>query len=333
LSANDAVFWLLEQQDLGYLKFDRIVMASRRGQLRKARGKVGEHRLQYIIQENAETQVRAHGSIAIDWLIPRFCEEIEAAYGGRSLNWQDIWNPRTVDTQKHLADSVKEATEQPNLPWRSVMMALSSVREYIFLHLEAEDKIRFFKTFCTLFFSYQAPMPIVSAQHLLRAMKRGMLKVEAGVSDIARSGTDDRKYCLTFLTGEDGRSLLMHGLEGNGLPSGANKHQLEVDYLIEAVGQTRDIQHFQNPYPPLFEANLLQAHQWAGIRVDPESLQPIKGNGERWENVYHLGINNQGGVLICTNAPNNIRDGERIGLRMISRWVEQQNSRRGRPAM
>jgi hypothetical protein len=66
LSANDAVFWLLEQQDLGYLKFDRIVMASRRGQLRKARGKVGEHRLQYVIQENAETQVRAHGSIAID---------------------------------------------------------------------------------------------------------------------------------------------------------------------------------------------------------------------------------------------------------------------------
>jgi hypothetical protein len=122
----------------------------------------------------------------------------------------------------------------------------------------------------------------------------------------------------------------MHGLEGNGLPCRAKRHQPEADYLIEAVGQTRDVQHFQKPYPSLFKAKLQQAHQWAGIRVDPERFQPIKGGEERWENVYQLGINNQGDVLISTNAPNNIRDGERIGLKMINRWVEQRNSLRGR---
>lgn len=145
LSSNDAVFWLLEQRELGLLTLDQIVMVSRRGQLRKTRGKGGEYRLQYLTREILETQVRASGSLALEWVLPLVRKEMEGAYSGKSLDWQDIWNPRTADIQKHLAQSIKEATREQAIPWRSVMMELGNVRQYIFEHLVDEDKQRFFK--------------------------------------------------------------------------------------------------------------------------------------------------------------------------------------------
>ncbi|KAF7542849.1 hypothetical protein G7Z17_g11223 [Cylindrodendrum hubeiense] len=327
LSANDATLWLLEQQELGNLTFDQIVMVSRRGQLRKTRVKTAEYRLQYLTQDILETRVRAHGSIAISWLLPLLRNEMEAAYGGKSLNWQDIWNPRTSDIQSHLAESIREVTSERVSPWRSVLLAFADVRQYVFEHLVDTDKRRYFEELYTLYHSYQAPMPIISAQRLWEAMDSGLLKVEAGLIDIVPSSTAG-KYCLTFLAGEDGRPVLTHGCKDSKLPSGARKHDLEADYLIEAIGQARGAQHFNKPYPHLFDAQILQAHQWGGIHVNPETRQPIKANGQRWENVWQLGINNQGDVLTSTNAPNNIADGLLIGLSMVNQWEEKQKLQR-----
>ncbi|KAH6986872.1 FAD-NAD(P)-binding-domain-containing protein [Ilyonectria destructans] len=327
LSANDAVMWLREQRELGSLTFDQIIMVSRRGQLRKTRVKTAAYRLQYLTQDILETRVRATGSITFDWLLPLVRNEMEAAYGGKPLNWKDIWNPRTADIQKQLAQSIKETASEQAIPWRSVILALAEVRQYIFEHLGDEEKRRYFRELCTLYHSYQAPMPAISAERLWKSMDSGLVKVEAGVSDISLNETTG-KYCLTFLTGEDGRPVLVHEFEEGSLPTGAREHQLEVDYLIEAIGQTRDVKHFQAPYSHLLDAKFLRAHRWGGLHVDPESRQPIKADGRRWENVWQLGINSQGDVLISNNAPNNIADGLRIGLWMVNRWEEQQKSQR-----
>ncbi|KAI5460186.1 FAD-NAD(P)-binding-domain-containing protein [Mariannaea sp. PMI_226] len=325
LSANDAVMWLLEQRELGNLTFDQIVMASRRGQLRKTRVKTSKYKLQYLTPDILKSRVRTHGCLSLDWLIPLVRNEIEASYGGSLMNWHDIWNPRTSDVQRNLAQSIKEAASEKAIPWRSVILALADVRQYIFEHLTDEDKRRYFGELCTLYHSYQAPMPTISAKRLWEAMENGLLKVEAGLSNISLDKTTG-KYSLTFLTGEDGRPVLVHGRDENDLPSNAMKHQLEADFLIEATGQTRDVHHFQKPYPQLFDKKLLRPHNWGGIHVDPDSRQPIKANGRRWNKVWQLGINNQGDVLISNNAPNNIADGLRIGLCMVNRWNEEQKS-------
>ncbi|KAJ3547032.1 hypothetical protein NM208_g1711 [Fusarium decemcellulare] len=325
LSGNDAVLWLLEQRELGLIDYDEILMVSRRGLLRKTRVKVGVYQLQFLTPEILEAQVKVNGHISLEWLLPQIRQEMEAAYGGKKLDWQDIWNPRTADIGKHLEKSIKESASGQVVPWRSVMIALVNVRQYIFEHMVDEDKLRFFRELASLFYTYQAPMPAFSAIRLHEAIQSGMLKPEAGLSDIALDDMSG-KYTLTFWTGKDGRPVLTHGLESH-LPVDATKRQIKVDYLIDAMGQTRNFQNLQSPYPELFNAKLLRAYQWGGIQIDPRSRQPIKGDGQLWENVWQLGINSLGDLLIPVNAPNSIADGLDIGRRMAQELDKQQSSR------
>ncbi|KAF5005270.1 hypothetical protein FDECE_8256 [Fusarium decemcellulare] len=325
LSGNDAVLWLLEQRELGLIDFDEIIMVSRRGQLRKTRVKIGTYSLQFLTPEILEAQVKVDGHISLEWLLPQIRKEMEAAYGGKKLDWEDIWNPRTTDLAKHLEQSIKESASGQVVPWRSVMIALASVRQYIFEHMVDEDKRRFFRELASLLYSYQAPMPASSAIRLHEAIQSGVLKPEAGLSGIALNDTTG-KYTLTFWTSKDGRPVLTYGLE-NHLLVDTTKSQIEVDFLIDAMGQTRNFQHLQSPYPQLFNAQLLKAYQWGGIQIDPRSRQPIKADGQLWNNVWQLGINSLGDLLISINAPNNIADGLDIGRRMVKELDKQQDSR------
>ncbi|SPJ79508.1 uncharacterized protein FTOL_07899 [Fusarium torulosum] len=322
LSGNDAVLWLLEQRELGLVAFDEILMVSRRGQLRKTRAKVAALELKFVTQELLEARVQKIGHISLEWLLPRIRNEMEAAYGGKEMDWVDIWNPRTADMEKHLKQSIRESTSGQISPWRSVLNAFAEVRQYIFEHMLDDDKLRFFRELASLFYSYQAPMPTVSAVRLHEAMKSGALKLQAGLTGIDLDEASG-KYKLTFWADKDGRPFLTHGGEQK-VPVKATRSQVEVDYLIDAMGQTRNFQHLQKPYPQLLAAGHLRAYRWGGIQVDPKSRQLIKADGSHWENVWQLGINSLGDVLISINAPNNIADGLVIGRLMFKQLNKHQ---------
>ncbi|KAI6749362.1 hypothetical protein HG530_015201 [Fusarium avenaceum] len=322
LSGNDAVLWLLEQRELGLVAFDEILMVSRRGQLRKTRAKVAALELKFVTQELLEARVQATGHISLDWLLPRIRNEMEAAYGGKEMDWVDIWNPRTSDMEKHLKQSIRESTSGQVSPWRSVLNAFADVRQYIFEHMLDDDKQKFFRELASLFYSYQAPMPTVSAVRLHEAIKSGALKLQAGLTGIEVDEAKD-KYNLTFWADKDGRPVLTHGREHK-VPANATRSQVEVDYLIDAMGQTRNFQHLKQPYPQLLAAGHLRAYKWGGIQVDPKSRQLIKADGSHWDNVWQLGINSLGDVLISINAPNNIADGLDIGRLMVKQLNKRQ---------
>ncbi|KAF4965711.1 hypothetical protein FSARC_6494 [Fusarium sarcochroum] len=243
-------------QVLGFINVDEILMVSRRGQLRKPRTEIGAYQLQFLAQELLEAQVRADGRISLDWLLPQIRQEMEAAYGGKKVDWEDVWNPRTADIGKHLEQSIQEVASGQVSPWRPV------------------------------------------------------LKPEAGLSDIALD-EDTGKYTLNFWTGKDGRPVLTHGLE-HSFPTDATTRQIVL----------------QKPYPQLVNAKFIRAYPQVGIQVDPSSRQLIKADGQRWDNVWQLGINSLGDILTSINAPNSIDDGLDIGRRMVRKLDEHQ--RRGR---
>ncbi|SCO91254.1 uncharacterized protein FRV6_15382 [Fusarium oxysporum] len=145
-------------------------------------------------------------------------------------------------------------------------------------------------------------MPTFSVVRLHKAIKSGVLKPEASLSSINLNNATGN-YNLTFRTDKDGLPVLTHDRE----------HQ----------GQTRNFQHLQKPYPQPFKAKSLRAYQWGGIQVDPISRQLIEADGQRWDNIWQLGINRLGDILISINAPN-IADGLDIGRRMVKQLYNHQ---------
>ncbi|KAF5671666.1 hydroxyacylglutathione hydrolase [Fusarium heterosporum] len=322
MSGNDAILWLLEQRELGLINFDEILMVSRRGLLRKTRTRIGDFQFKFLTMDSLEARVQAHGHVSLDWLLPQVRNEMESAYGVDTLDWEDIWNPRTADIGKHLEQSIRESTSGQVSPWRSVMNAFATVRQYIYEHMPDDDKLRFFQELASLFYSYQAPMPTVSAIRIHDAIKSGILKPEAGLSNIELDEVTGN-YTLTFCTGKDGRPVLTHGRD-HVVTEIATKRLVEVDYLIDAMGQTRNFQHLRNPYPQLFAAKLLRAYPWGGIQIDPNSRQLIKANGQRCDNVWQLGINSLGDIFITVNAPRGVADGLEIGRGMVKQLNNRQ---------
>jgi hypothetical protein len=149
---------------------------------------------------------------------------MEAVYG-HPVPWAEITSPSLPPIETLQRDLEKaEDGDGPHgeLLWQTVLHQSFSMAREAYLHLPADDKMRFEKQHSTLFFSYAAPMPPVVAGKLLALMKSGIVQV-------IKLG---EAYSLLKDTGGKGHEILYPGPHGGTIRDG-------YDYLVDAIGQER----------------------------------------------------------------------------------------------
>jgi len=236
LSAVDAVLTLTSEGEFfrapsGELEYRcpspprKIALCSRKGILPKVRGKMGHYKNRFLTQGNVQRLLKNRGEEpALEGLFRLLCLDLEAVYG-HPVPWAEVTSPSLPPIETLQGDLEKAEVgdgPQGELLWQTVLHQSFSMAREAYLHLPADDKMRFEKQHSTLFFSYAAPMPPVVAGKLLALMKSGIVQV-------IKLG---EAYSLLKDTAGKGYEILYPGPHGGTIRDG-------YDYLVDAIGQER----------------------------------------------------------------------------------------------
>ncbi len=327
LSAVDAVLTLTSEGEFfrapsGELEYRcpspprKIALCSRKGILPKVRGKMGGYKNRFLTQGNVQRLLNNRGEEpALEGLFRLLRLDLEAVYG-HPVPWAEVTSPSLppIETlQRDLEKAEDGDGPQGELLWQTVLHQSFLMAREVYLHLTADDKMRFEKQHSTLFFSYAAPMPPVVAGKLLALMKSGIVQV-------IKLG---EAYSLLKDTAGKGYEILYRGPHGGTIRDG-------YDYLVDAIGQERSFA--KNPSelarnllrsgvvqierPPMRPRDIPPGDTKAGgkensydsgsLWIDPETHQVLrmKADGSMTPSrcLYAAGIMTRGQILDASTA-------------------------------
>lgn len=284
LSAVDAVLTLTSEGEFfrapsGELAYRcpspprTVALCSRKGILPKVRGKMGHYKNRFLTQGNVERLLKTCvEEPALEGLFRLLRLDLEAVYG-HPIPCSEIMSP-ALPPIENLERDLKKAEEgdgpQGELLWQTVLHQSFFMAREVYLHLPADDKMRFEKQHSTLFFSYAAPIPPVVAEKLLALLKSGTVQ-------ISKLG---EAYSILKDAAGMGYEILFRGQQGETRRDG-------YDYLVDARGQERSFA--KNPSE--LAGNSLRSGlvHLERLRLGTRNAPRRAGEIEKGETVYHSG--------------------------------------------
>jgi len=299
-----------------------IVLCSRSGILPKVRGKMGEYRNRFLTPMNLRALVEDRDPPpALETLFRLLCLDLDAAYGHAEAYAQAI--KPSLPPVNILEQDLRRAKEgdgpHGELLWQTVLHQSFSMAREVYVHLSAEEKMRFEKQYSTLFFAYAAPMPPLIAEKLLALMKSGIVQV-------IKLGKDYR-----ILKSDAGKGYEIHYKGPHG-----ERARACYDYLVDGRGQSRSF----TTNPSELARNLLRSgtvqverlktlprgsgetprdvnlSDSGGLWIDPETHQALRtkadGSTEKSQCIYAAGIMTRGQILDASTARGCILSAARV---------------------
>jgi len=299
LSAYDAAIKALESG-----KYEKVVMASRHGNLRKVRGIAKSYKRKFLTIANLDRGTGYDkGIFRLKDVEELLQKELEHAYG-RPVPLKDAHSVPAIIQQ--LRDDIAAVENDEELKWYSI---LKSIPEHeinmIKKRLTPEDRAEFDEKYSSLLKCFQAPMSLSTAKKLLRFIEDGKLELVNGIQSI--DVNENRKFELSYARQADGLPVLYSsesGTLGDRLkryPPQPIKHPATADVFIDATGQGRNIK-LVPLYAKLIDGGIVEAHPDGGIRIDTDTHRVIGKNGWQQKNVYALGTMSSGEVAQPYNS-------------------------------
>lgn len=289
----------------------KVKMISRHGWLRAVRGKFQPYTLKYLTLNNLEKTADESGYFRLETVVNLLKKELETAYD-QPIDWKDVFAPSNI--AQNLRKNIQEAESGKELVWRSVLSSID-FRETIFQRLHPTDKQKFMEEYYSLFFSYQAPIPLPIAKQLMRAIDDGRLEILGGWQTI-KWDKAKRKFSISLLNKKDAEGYPIYIQNPETSVRDEDITRIEADYLVPAKGQSR------NPEAcpilrQLMKKLLVKKSPFGGIMIDPKSHCVINERGVDLD-IYAIGPASMGSQLLASNAAIFIRNAEEVATDIVA---------------
>lgn len=283
-------------------KYDKVIMASRRGQLHALRGPK-EHYEPKFFTENALNNAAggADKPLTLEMIWKLAKKEFEHAYkekGKPAPDWEAIQNPK--DMTAFLREQLDDISQGNEFIWRSVIDRIDALRQHVYDRLSDADKERFRNEFQNLFISYRAATPPENGEKMLRYIEEGKLEITGGALSVGYN-EETKKFEMQIAMQPDGSPV--HVRDGKeGLPKGAVIKTIEADATVDATGQARAIQ--QSPIlAELAKQGVVSPHAMGGICLS-DDFRPLGKDGQPQAGLYALGAMGDGQIINLSSSLN-----------------------------
>ncbi len=293
LSAYDAAIHALESG-----KYRKVVIASRRGMLRKVRGRTIPYRRKHVTLDNLLRMAGGPSKrFRLEHMLRAVQAEIQEAHK-KPVTWKEGYR---VNEILSMFDSDISAVQNDQiLLWRSIHSSLSDEQRHeLYAHLDDEDKVRFAKEFSSLYQLISAPMPIDNAQKIRNFIRDGKLELVNGLERITYDSDKQgfRMHCV-------------HQLDGTPLPVGMTVNKTRIkrsihpevgNIYVQATGVGRSVGHIPL-YKQMLQDGLVVSHPAGGIRADMSSRLVTDASGAAIPGLYAVGHMTNGETILPHNS-------------------------------
>lgn len=283
LTAYDTAILALESG-----KYRQVIISSRRGCLRRVRGRTTKYTIKHLTLQNLEKLAGPENPFRLKHVIELLKKELEHAYG-HSILWPDSFSSMEVIQQ--LQSDIDTVEAGHILLWRSIYSSIpDSARHEIYSRLEDADRREFLGTYYSLFQSFHAPMALDNAKRLLNFFNDGRLVIAGGAK--SQSIQYDKASRTFGLRSPDAATGSMGDIE--------LKQPLHADVWVNAMGLGRDILAVPL-YANLISQGIAELHPDGGIRINIPTRQLI-AKGKTQENIYAIGAMSCGETVLTHNS-------------------------------
>lgn len=267
-----------------------VTMASRHGLLHAVRCGHKPYQRHHLTIANLEAlSGGADKPFRLADVVRLLKQDIEEAVT-HSVDWQQVVAPQNV--LYHLKQQIAGAESGQEQKWRSALLSLKDIRQEIYSRLAPEDKKDFVQNHRSVFFAYQAPIPLKVARKLEKALEEGKLEVLGGWQT---STWDDasQQFKVTCAPHHPGHDPLQPVAD-------TALRKVDADILVSASGQTPNATDI-----PLLKTMLAQQEAvedpCGGVMVNMKNYHLQTPDGES-PDVYALGPIISGQQLLSSNA-------------------------------
>lgn len=214
---------------LRYLMLGRrnmeVTLMSDTGTFSTLRGREPAVELQYLNIENLRQSQRTEsGLVSLDTMLGWFQKECAA----KGVDWRGLVADFGTGDLASLSRQLQDERDLGIL--QAILHQMDSFLAEYWLALTEEDQQRFLKDCLQLFETFRSPIPRETIQELVAWWRSGEIQVLGGMDKIAQHS---ESFTVSFANGE----------------------RLEMEYLVNATGQVRQVQ-LSRYNPPLLQ-NLL----------------------------------------------------------------------------
>ena len=325
----------------------RFVLYSRRGLLPKVRGKMGAYRNAFLTRENVDRMITENkGNVELETVFGLLNQDLEAAYG-HSINWQAVVNPTRTPAellQQYLEEAINGDGPHGELIWQTVLhQSFDLVRE-IYLGLSLKDRMRFDKSYTSVFFTHAATQPALNAEKMLALMKLGLVEVVKLGSDytfIENDTTKIHEFVYQDALGEKKRDAYRYVVDARGQeksietdPSSLTQNLLKRG--IVQIEETREVrpEELQSDLQSERQQSQVQTYKTGSIWIDPKThcvIQPSRDMKTKQPiAIYAVGAMTRGQIIDASMAHGIARSTSEIAnslidyLKNISQMVDKE---------
>lgn len=285
LSAIDAALTLVSKGYAG-----SIYMVSRSGWLPRVAGRSEPYTLRYLT--SALIRRIPRGGMSLDEFMDLFKAEIEFAEG-HPLRWDSILAQKP-SSLKPFRREVERTRAGERRPWESVLLALYEDAPDLWQALSGEARREIRAKFYSVLMTHLGTIPLVTAERILALLECGRLSVHGGLADVSYDFASST-YQVTL---------------------GPNAGSIRCRTLINGTGPGYDMTKSPNTLiVDLLESGIASAHSCGGLRVDVDSLQLIRRDGQIMAGLFGLGDITHGEWLATADVHHNVlQAGKLVGV-------------------
>ncbi len=333
LSAIDAVMTLTSEgvfyrdpsgklQYSGIYPMRQIALCSRSGILPKVRGKMGAYQNSFLTKGNIRALFEGRSKQPVlEELFRLLCSDLEAAYGyaGAWIQTTESYLCPADILEQDLTRAIEGDGPHGELLWQTVLHQSFSMAREVYLHLSAEDKMRFEKQYSTFFFAYAAPMPPLIAEKLLLLMKSGTVQVIKLGKDYRLLKSDAGKGYEVHYKGPHGERVTgcydyLVDARGQSRSFGTNPSELARNLLRSGTVQVERL--LTRPRGSGESAREMNLSDSGGLWIDPETHQVLRrkpdGSIGQSRCIYAAGIMTRGQILDASTARGCVSSAARV---------------------
>ena len=291
--------------------YDKVTMASRRGNIRMVRGRTAPYDRKFLTLENLESLAGGpKNCFRLQDVLSLLGQELREIYG------RDIEIDVTTsvsDIIDLLEHNIGKSESGEEMLWRSLVLSIGyDERNEIYERLDKQDKDVFLKWYYSSVLNMFAPMPLTNARKLLDFVKQGRLEIENGFFDLSYDEARE-KFVLKTRKYEDGTPCVSDNFNH---VSGRRtfEEEVEADVFVDAGGISRDTKSH-----PLFSAlqdrKMVDAYDYGGLDFYPETMHVMR-NGVGVPGLYCVGQMQIGKTIQPVNSLIVSQTGRALGQRV-----------------
>ncbi len=269
----------------------KITLCSRNGLLPKVQGPRITPDYERKLWDEVSAARKLDGSLRFPDLVRILKENIETACG-HALGWESILHPTGSGKDIFLSDVA--AAGRNDVRWQDVLSSTSNIIENFWHWLSDEDKQRFMREYCSLWFVYRHAMPMKNAGKIAALLESGQLSTRAGLVSVHKN---DATGMFDISCSDERRT---------------GHETLSVRYLINATGEGLDAPRIRSPLlQSLLRDGTVVPHPCGGIAVEFDTCAVIGPQGLS-QKLYALGSLTRGTHLYTNDMHRNAVHAKRI---------------------